>query len=169
MLTVLFVCTGNICRSPLGQAFLTDRSKKLLDGALTVRSAGTWGQEGNPPTREAMAVAAERGLDIEDYQASPLTAGLIDRADLILAMTREHRDEVVRMAPEARAKTFTLKELAADLSGLPPPSDPDVPDPVGLGVAAYREVAEEIEEAVDVVVRELFGAPETAGASREGE
>ena len=185
MLWVLFVCTGNICRSPLAEAFLNARSERLLGGEVRVSSAGTWGREGHPPTRETVAAGAEYGLDVSLHEASPLLADRIEQADLVLGLTAEHKDEVLRMSPEAAPKVFTLKELTALLRALDGPAtgpgrddvlarvgeahvlrsgrerpripDLDVSDPMGLGIDVYRAIAAEIEEAVDGLVRDLFG------------
>jgi protein-tyrosine phosphatase len=186
VLRVLLVCTGNICRSPMALGFLTDRSGRLLDDALTVRSAGTWARSGSPPTPEAEASAAERGIDISDHRSNSLSHDLIRWADLVITMTAEHRDEVLDMAPDAADRTFTLKELVALLGALPPPdavrsrdallarvaeadalrasgrapapADEDVADPIGMSDETYRAVAWELEELTDALVRGLAGA-----------
>ena len=201
MLQILVVCTGNICRSPLAEAFLADRAGRLLDTEVRVRSAGTWGREGNRATAETVVAGRERGMDVEAHRARPLSADLIDRADLILGLTTEHRDEVVRIAPEASSRTFTLKELATLLPAVETRAadaeatvrariaeadrvrretreaiagDLDVQDPLGLGQDVYRAIAWEIEEAVDRLVRGLFGvtvgpAGRLTGADRDRE
>jgi protein-tyrosine-phosphatase len=174
----------------MAEGFLSDRSERLLDGALAVRSSGTWARPGNPPTEEAVQAAAERGIDISGHTATPLTPELAEWADLIVAMTAEQAEEILEQTPEASSKTFTLKELVALLNGLPALSDPlgreallervadahrlragpepptmgdlDVADPLGLPVEAYRTAAWEIEELVDALVRGLTGADRPA-------
>jgi protein-tyrosine phosphatase len=196
VLRVLLVCTGNICRSPIALGFLTDRSTRLLDGALTVGSAGTWARPGSPPTPEAEEAAAERHVDIAGHRSTPLAPELVERADLVLAMTGEHREEILDAVPGAGPKTFTLKELVALLGGLPPvdrppsreallariaeadalrasgqgpvPADEDVADPIGMSEATYRAVAWELEELTDALVAGLAGVRAQV-AAQEGE
>jgi protein-tyrosine phosphatase len=186
VLRILLICTGNICRSPMALGFLADRSGRLLDGALNVRSAGTWARPGSPPTPEAEASVAERGIDISDHRSTSVSPDLIGWADLIITMTAEHRDEVLDMKPDAADRTFTLKELVALLGALPPPeversrdallarvdeasalrasgraptpADEDVVDPIGMSDETYRAVAWELEELTDALVRRLAGA-----------
>ena len=186
VLRILLICTGNICRSPMALGFLADRSGRLLDGALIVRSAGTWARPGSPPTPEAEASVAERGIDISDHRSTPVSSDLIGWADLIITMTAEQRDEVLDITPDAADRTFTLKELVALLGALPPPeversrdallarvdeasalrasgrapapADADVVDPIGMSDETYRAVAWELEELTDALVRRLAGA-----------
>lgn len=193
VLRVLFVCTGNICRSPLAEAFLADRARHLPDGLLEVRSAGTWGREGHPAMPETISVGVEHGLDVGRHTASPLTAELIESQDLLVGMTREHVAEIARMVPGSAARAFTLKELAHLLRSVEEPlagpdekaarariaaadelrrsrggpSDADVPDPIGMGTDVYRTIAEEIEREVDEVVEGLFGVRVGAAAPEE--
>ena len=192
MLTFLFVCTGNICRSPLAEAFMADRSRRLLDGRVRVCSAGTWAGEGNAPMGESLLVLRDLGIEPPPGGSTPLHEDLIDEADLIVTMTEEQLEAVGLLAPDAAARAFTLKELAVLLAALPPVvatddddvrarlaaadllrggrnapriGDANVRDPIGLGMRVYRHVAGEIEDAMDVVVGGLFGV----GALREAE
>lgn len=117
---VLAVCTGNICRSPaverLLQAGLGDR--------FDVSSAGTGAMVGAPIDAPMARLLEAEGVDTSGFAARRLTAELVRGADLVLALTREHRSAVVRLAPAALRRTFTLRELArlwslANLHDLP--------------------------------------------------
>jgi protein-tyrosine-phosphatase len=139
------------------------------------------------------------GLEIQEHRARPLADHLVRRSDLILGLAREHCDEVLDVVPEAAPKTFTLKELATLLEALPAAPvhadrsaalarvadahrlrggsdgpvirDPDVRDPIGSALFAYRDVAWDIGTTLDTVLVGLFGdrrAAARAAASEEG-
>ena len=121
MASILVVCTGNVCRSPLAEAFLRQALlARFPDGAPDVASAGTAGWEGSPAHPDSVAVAKERDADISAHVARRLNRSMVDDADLVLAMAGEHRDAIVQAVPEALGRTFTLKELVRLLDALPP-------------------------------------------------
>lgn len=162
---------------------------------MRVKSAGLRVGAGYYPAAETLAIAKERGVDGEALRSVQLAGEMLEAADLVVTMTADHATDVLALAPEAVEKTFTLKEVAALVAALPP-SDPstdrgkvleriaeahrlrsespgtnppeDVSDPLGMPPDAYREVASEIEDAVDQLVRGLFGVWERAGASPGG-
>lgn len=119
MLDILTVCTGNICRSPLAAQLLATR---LADLGITVSSAGTRARGGTPMTPEAQALAADRGIPSSlsaEHAARYLTPAHVAAADLVLAMTRDHRREIVELDPSRVRTAFTVRELArlaADVS-----------------------------------------------------
>jgi glycine hydroxymethyltransferase len=111
MSTILLVCTGNICRSPMAQGFLRQLLVERGAGAIRVESAGVHGWTDSPATAEAVRALEERGIDIRAHLARRLSRALLDDTGVVLAMASEHRDAIVRMMPSAASRTFTIKEL----------------------------------------------------------
>lgn len=139
---VVFVCTGNTCRSPLAAAIL-----RLEEPSAQVASAGVAATPGAGAAREAIELAAEMGADLSGHRARTLTEEMV-AGSLVLALTRAQRDQVRRLFPEAHARIFTLGEYA----GRP---DRDVRDPVGLGMAAYREALADMRDLLQAARRRL--------------
>ena len=110
-LTVLFVCTGNICRSALGERLLTTKLSPL-NTAFSISSAGTHAMLGGSVPQEIIDFAASKNTSISGHNPQDLTAAKIASADLILTAERTHRSEVVSISPRASAKTFTIKQFA---------------------------------------------------------
>lgn len=108
--TILFVCTGNICRSPLAELLLREA---INTPNITTFSAGTQALVGHQMPTVQQEIARDLGIDSpENHQAQQITLQHVEDADLILAMDRQHRSETVRLAPRALRRTFTLRELA---------------------------------------------------------
>ena len=139
--TVLFVCTGNSCRSPMAAGFLREMLKEKKE--IRIDSCGTIFSSFSGPTPQAIKIMKEYGIDILSHKTKFLSKDLIDEADLILVMERKHRERVQELNPEAKNKTFLLKEFAPDKENL------EIRDPIGLSDEVYREIAKEIKEALE--------------------
>lgn len=133
---MLYVCTGNICRSAVAQQLLRQRAADRP--ALRVGSAGTGALEGYGVDGPSALALREIGGDPDGHEARWLTPDLIAEADLILAATTEHRDRVLRIAPTKMRRTFTMREFARLGADVPGATDPAVAEPVVLTVAAMR-------------------------------
>ena len=108
--TVLFVCTGNVCRSPLAELLLR---QSINTPSITTLSAGTQAMVGHQMPEIQRDIAAQLGLETsEQHRAQQLTLQHIESADLILGMERQHRSEAVKLSPRALRRTFTLREFA---------------------------------------------------------
>jgi protein-tyrosine phosphatase len=149
--TILFVCSGNTCRSPMAAAlatrFLADKLKVQPDELglrhVVVQSAGVHAQRGMRAAREAIDTVKQFNADLSAHFSQPASPDVLRRADVIYTMTDAHRDEILEFYPAAAAKTQRL-----DPAG-------DVPDPIGAGVHAYREVAQRLASIFETRLSEL--------------
>ncbi|MBI3321415.1 MAG: low molecular weight protein arginine phosphatase [Candidatus Omnitrophica bacterium] len=150
---IVFVCTGNSCRSVMAQSLLRHLLSRAGIGTISVESAGAFAIEGMSPTRETQRVLQDIGLDCSGHRARSLTPELIQQAELILVMEPFHRDEVLRRFPSAHGKVHLLKMYGR------PPSDIDsragIPDPIGKPLEVYEVCFTEIREAVERVAKSL--------------
>lgn len=118
--TMLTVCTGNVCRSPLLERLLqreVDAAHGV--GALAVRSAGTRALVGQAMDERSAKLLLEFGGDPSGFTARLLTESLVEQADLILTATPEHRSRVVQLDPRALRRTFTVHEFTALVNAIP--------------------------------------------------
>ena len=142
---LLFICTGNICRSPVAQ-FLAERLAREAGLALTAASAGVEAEIGHEMEPGARRTLASRGIKGVSHLAVQLDEAMCADADQIYALTRGHRATIVSRFPAHAAKVAVLREAA----GL---AVADVADPYGEPDAVYEECAGNIESALKILIR----------------
>ena len=153
---VLFVCTGNTCRSIMAQGLMESFLKRAGIDSVSVESAGVFAISGVSPTRETQSVLRQIGVECSTRRAQPVTAELVRDADLIFVMEQFQSDEVLRRFPETKGRTHLLKPY-----GLRPDElfgHSNIPDPIGKPLEVYEVCFAEIREAVERVAKSL-GVP----------
>jgi protein-tyrosine phosphatase len=135
--SVLVVCDGNHCRSPLGEVLL----RHAAGGALAVSSAGLSALEGVPADAEAQRLAAEHGFDLAAHRGRQITAGMASAADLILVMDERQKHDCTRLAPKGDGKILLLGQWR-------PAGAREIPDPFRQSAEIFRAVYQQISQSV---------------------
>ena len=142
MKTVLFVCTGNVCRSPMAEGLF--RYAVRTRGDYRVISAGIGAVDGQPPSPHASKAMKELGIDISRQRSRMMTAELVQQADYIFGMTHGHVDAVNLLYPQAAEKTFLLREFDETLDTF----EKDITDPIGQSYEVYLNCRDQIEQGI---------------------
>ena len=175
---VHFVCTGNICRSPMAEYLLRAELEERDCNGVEVDSSGTWASDGQPATSSAVDTLAALGVDLGPHRARSFDPDFVEAADIVVVMTSVHEREVLEVSPRAAPKLVLLKELAEmkAAAGSLDGSDAvtrlevllgatrperrralDVDDPMGLPVTAYERCANELKMGVEALAEVLCG------------
>ncbi|HRH98355.1 MAG TPA: low molecular weight protein arginine phosphatase [Prosthecobacter sp.] len=139
MKNVLFVCTGNTCRSPMAEALFRELVRERAD--YQVASAGVAAAPGMPASKHTTALLTDRGLDLSGFQSRMLDREVLEQATHVFAMSSHHMAAIADEFPEQVDKIYLVSEFAAedDLRGK------DVSDPFGQGRSAYEETLRDLE------------------------
>jgi protein-tyrosine phosphatase len=148
MPSILFVCTANICRSPMAEAIFKSKvAGKENASGWRVESAGTWAAGGQPAAEFSRQVMQERGLDISEHRSQSITRGLMQSFDLILTMEKNHKEALRIEFPECAERVYLLSEMSGDSH--------DVDDPIGRFKADYQVAANEIDRLISEGFQEI--------------
>jgi len=134
---IVFVCTGNTCRSPMAEVILK-KTAQDRQVPLEVASAGLAAFPGLPPAPEAVEACGEKGMDLSGHLSRPLGKDLVLASDLILTMTAKHKEMILKKMPALEGKVEQLSKFAGD-------GEVDVEDPVGQPLETYRKTRDQLE------------------------
>ena len=136
MYSILFICSANICRSPMAEGLFQIKVRGQT-GPWRIESAGVWGMDGSPAADNTLRVLLKRGIDLSSHLARQVTLDLASQFNLILTMERGHKEALNAAMPQISRRVFVLSEMAGKAY--------DIPDPIGGDVAEFEDTARELE------------------------
>lgn len=152
-MNIMFVCTGNICRSAMAHWLMKKKIEDLNIEDIKVYSCGIYAETGDIPTFEAIETMEDYDVDLKQHRATNIIDSNIKQMDLILCATNIHKIQVISICPEVKDKTYTMKEYVGyDEEGH---DKINIKDPWGYGIGTYRACVNEIEKCLDLLIEKL--------------
>jgi len=152
--SILFVCTGNVCRSPMAEGLFRSMVAGE-DGDWEIRSAGIATGGGQPPSAHTLSILKENHIDLSGNRSQAINTELVNSASHILAMSASHLYTLDAVFPQAAEKTFLMTEFCTEDSI----RGQDIPDPIGGGLAAYTEVRDMLMETLPSIIQFILKTP----------
>lgn len=149
-MNIVIVCTGNTCRSPIAEALLKQGLESIDENLKNykIHSAGISTVEGLKASRNSIEVLKEANIDLENHRSTPLTYEMIKEANIVLTMTKAHKDIIIDSLPEFKEKIFTLREFADG-------EEIDIIDPFGGDLEVYKRTAYDIHDSIKKILEKI--------------
>ncbi len=145
---IMFICTGNICRSAMAEGLLRKRAEDE-NIVLEVCSAGTYAYTGDYASDSAIKVMKDYGVDLSEHRATNISDAKLDDVDVILCATQKHKQTLMFLYPDLKQKMYTMKEYAGTAKDM---TDFDIEDPWGKDYKTYKKCAIQIAECVEGII-----------------
>lgn len=151
MKKIMFVCTGNICRSAMAHGYMQYKINNEYDkNNFLISSCGTYAMTGDKSTNNAILAMKEYNVDLSNHRATNVRDIDIENYDLILCMTTQHKKNIIYLYPKLKEKVYTLKEYIDNNAEYK-----DIDDPWGFDINVYKNCAKEIVDNVDKLIEKV--------------